>query len=127
MIVDCHTDFQPLQEVWLGDTYPVSFYDNLDSELKEHFHKLTEDTQNTLNQIQNILEKHRVVVRRPQFDSDSSNYRDQNDMLIKPPMSIRDTNMCLGNKMYNINLGYKINPFQNTIDEYVKNNEMVER
>ena len=125
MIVDCYTDFQPLEEIWLGDTYPISFYDNLDSELQEHFHKLTEDTQNTLNKVQNILKGHNVIVRRPSFSSDSSNYRDKNDMLIKPPMSIRDTNMCLGNKMFNLNLGWKINPFKETIDQYIKNNEDV--
>jgi hypothetical protein len=93
MIVDCYTDFQPLEEIWLGDTYPISFYDNLDSELQEHFHKLTEDTQNTLNKVQNILKGHNVIVRRPSFSSDSSNYRDKNDMLIKPPMTKKTKNM----------------------------------
>jgi hypothetical protein len=125
MILNCHTDFQPLEEVWLGDTYPVSFYDNLNQELQEHFCKLTEDTQNTLNKVEDILKQHNVIVRRPSFDSDSSNYRDKNDMLIKPPMSVRDFNMCLGNTMYNLNLGWKINPFKNTIEQYLKNNQHI--
>lgn len=125
MIIDCHTDFQPLQEVWLGDTYPINFYDQLSNELQEHFHRLTEDTQNTLDKVEKILTQHNVKVRRPTFDTDSSNYRDRNDMLIKPPMSVRDFNMCLGNKMYNLNHGWKLNPFQDTIDEYTSKNQDV--
>lgn len=125
MIVDCYTDFQPLEEIWLGDTYPVDFYDNLPNELREHFHKLTEDTQKTLTTVQKTLEDFGVVVRRPNFDSDSSFYRDDNDRLIKPPTAPRDFNMCLGNKMYNVNYGFKKNPFQNTIDEYIAKGEDV--
>ena len=125
MIIDCHTDFQPLQEVWLGSPYPVGFYDELDSELKECFHRLTEDTQKTLSKMEQVLVDHDVTVRRPHFDSDSSHYRDRNDMLIKPPMSPRDFAMCLSDTLYFLNHGWKKNPYQHVIDEYLDKGENI--
>ena len=125
MIIDCHTNFQPLKEVWLGGTYPIEFYDNLDNQLHECFHKLTEDTENTLSKMQKILIDHDVTVRRPEFDTDSSNYRDNNDMLIKPPMSPRDFSMCLANTLYFLDHGWKINPYRKVLDEYKSKGENV--
>lgn len=125
MIIDCHTDFQPLKEVWLGSPYPAGFFDDLDSQLKECFHRLTEDTQKTLGKMEKVLADHDVIVRRPRFDSDSSHYRDPNDMLIKPPMSPRDFAMCLSDTLYFLDHGWKKNPYQHVIDEYRAKGEQI--
>jgi len=124
-IISSHTGFQPLEEIWLGGTYPISFYQELDSEIYDGFAKITEHTNQTLEKIKKKLHEHRVIVRQPIFDTDSSFYRDDNDRLIKPPICPRDFNLTLGEKLYNVNHGWKKNPFQHVLDEYKKNNQEI--
>lgn len=123
--VSSHTGFQPLEEVWLGGTYPVDFYDNLDQEIFDGFAKITELTNTTLLEIKKKLEQLGIKVRQPIFKSDSSFYRDANDKLIKPPICPRDFNLALGETMYNVNIGWKHNPFQHVIDQYESGGEKI--
>ena len=124
-IISSHTGFQPLEEVWLGGTYPVSFYQDLDSEIYDGFAKITEYTNETLEKIKKKLHAHGVIVRQPLFDTDSSFYRDDNDRLIKPPICPRDFNLTLGEKLYNVNHGWKKNPYQHILDEYKKHDQEI--
>ena len=59
---DC---FTRLREVWLGDVYPVHFYDHLDSQVRDTFRIITEWTKQDLDFIEQWLTDWGVVVRRP--------------------------------------------------------------
>ena len=61
--------------MWLGDCYPAHFYDHLNSEVRDVFYELTENTQHDLNIIQKKLEEFDIVshsimvVNRDEFDN----------------------------------------------------------
>ena len=123
-MISSHTGFQPLNTVWLGDTYPERFYDHLDSESQDALMNLTELTQHDLNQIEKKLIELDVQVQRPQFQSIDSYI--SNDKLIKPPICPRDWAMVLNDTLY-ITPQYEsgIQPWQWAIDQYVDQQQKV--
>ena len=65
MIINSHNSWSQLEEVWLGDVYPAAWYDYLNSEVRDCFYKLTENTNEDLAIIQRKIEEFGVIVRRP--------------------------------------------------------------
>ena len=96
--INSHNGWDPLQEVWLGDVYPASWYDHLESSVRDVFQELTEITQQDLAVIQKKLESMGVTVQRPRYDS-IDNYI-TNGQLVKPQICPRDNFLVLGNTLY---------------------------
>lgn len=117
-MISSHTGFQPLKTVWLGDTYPINFYDHYRSDLKDSLCKLTESTKNDLKNIESKLLELGVNVQRPKFGS--MDLYMSNNLLTKPPICPRDWALTLGNTLY-ITPQYEsgTEPWQWAIDEYV--------
>ena len=44
-LIESFTGFQPLEEVWIGGTYPENFYNHLPNQVADTFGKITEQTQ----------------------------------------------------------------------------------
>ena len=41
-MINVHNNWDPLEEIWLGDTWPTNFYDNIkNTEVKDAFYQLT--------------------------------------------------------------------------------------
>ena len=119
MIGQNYNSWSPLKEIWLGDCYPKNFYDHLDNEVKECFHKITEITQEDLKIIQSKLEQLGVTVRRPSYHK-IEDYLN-NDTLEKPHITPRDFYFSHKDKLYfNDNFGGG-RPWYDTIDLYKKN------
>jgi len=96
-----HNNWDPLEEIWLGDVWPEHFYDDLDTEVRDAFCQVTEWTKQDLNNIQKKLEEFNVVVRRPDVTGDKSKFIDSTTgKLYKPPICPRDSNSVVGNKLY---------------------------
>ena len=96
-----HNNWDPLEEIWLGDVWPEHFYDDLDPEIRDAFYQITEWTKHDLNIIQKKLEEFNVIVRRPVIENDKSKYLVPNtDKLLKPPITPRDHNAVVNNKLY---------------------------
>lgn len=89
-IVESYTGFQPLEEVWIGGTYPENFYRHLPNEVEDTFCILTEKTRKSFAQLKKTLQKLGVQVREPTFSSDPTLYMDRYENLIKPPVAPRD-------------------------------------
>ena len=125
-MINSHTGFQPLKEVWLGDVYPFEFYKHTDQETQDIFGKITELTRQDLNQIEKCLTNLGVKVQRPIFDK-IEDYLDDQENLIKPPITPRDWALTFGNTLY-ITPQYSsgIEPFQHAIDQYTKDNQNVQ-
>lgn len=121
--VNSFTGFDKLNEAWLGDSYPVDFYYDFSSEVRDAFVQITEMTFEDLNKIQKVLESKGVVVQRPEFTSNRDDYFDSNHSLIKPPIMPRDTEMVLGNTFYHLRSNYKVDPWQKHIDKMIANGE----
>jgi hypothetical protein len=97
-IINSHNSWSRLEEVWLGDVYPASWYDHLDSKVKDVFAELTEITQQDLNSIQNTLEQFQITVRRPKYNH-IDDYIDHNNQLVKPQICPRDHFVVIGNTL----------------------------
>lgn len=112
--------WSPLKEVWLGDCYPKKFYDHLNNEVKECFHKITEITQEDLKIIQNKLEQLGVTVRRPSYH----NIEDylNNGALEKPHIVPRDFYFAHQDKLYFDDNFHGGRPWYDITDLYKKNN-----
>ena len=65
--INSHNSWSQLEEVWLGDVYPVEWYEHLDPEIRDVFQRITETTQEDLSIIQRKLESFGVTVQRPQY------------------------------------------------------------
>lgn len=126
MSVNSYSGFQPLKEIWLGDCYPSSFYDNLESHTKDAFVKITEMTKKDLDLLQKKLETFGVVVRRPEFENDPTLYTNDKGYLRKPPIVPRDENLTLGETFYHLRNYYKVDPWKTHVDKLKENGKVIE-
>lgn len=124
--VNAHNGFDKLTEVWLGDTYPVDFYYDFDTEIRDAFIEITEITKQDLNKIQDILTERNITVQRPEFTDNRQDYVDQRtQILMKPPIMPRDTELALGNEFYHLRADYKVDPWHKQISEMMRDNIVV--
>jgi hypothetical protein len=117
-----YNSWSPLKEVWLGDCYPKNFYDHLDNEVKECFHKITEMTQEDLKIIKFKLEQFGVTVRRPIYQKIDDYII--NGSLEKPHITIRDFYFCHSSNLYFKDKWNTGKPWANTVELYQKKNKI---
>jgi hypothetical protein len=97
-LINSHDSWSPLQEAWLGDVYPASWYEHLADPVRDVFQRLTEITQQDLNGIQRVMESLGVLVRRPRYD-DIQHYL-ADGVLMKPQICPRDQVVVIGNTLW---------------------------
>lgn len=113
-LIHSHDSWSPLQEVWLGDVYPITWYEHLDSQVRDIFQRLTEITQQDLTSIQHILEGFGVEVQRPCYHHLDDYLHEGN--LVKPQICPRDNFVVIGTTLW-----YdrdQIRPWQHVIERY---------
>jgi hypothetical protein len=125
-VIESFTGFQPLQEAWIGGTYPVDFYKDLESQVYDTFAQITEQTEKGFDNLEKTLNDLGVVVRKPMFTGNRDDYKDQFGNLIKPPVCPRDWAITVGNQLWITPQGYKADPYQHVIDEYISKGEHVD-
>lgn len=115
-----HDGWSALAELWLGDVYPCSWYDHLDSQVRDVFYEITEKTQQDLDAIQRKIESFGVVVRRPVYENiEQYLLGSERDLLIKPQITPRDTFAVIGSRLLTPPADYHdLLPWQHVIDEY---------
>lgn len=99
-IINSHNSWSPLEEVWLGDVYPATWYDHLPPETRDIFYRITEMTQQDLSVIQRKLEEFGVTVRRPVYENINDYLDHRNQQLVKPEICPRDNYVTVGNMLY---------------------------
>ena len=114
-VIHSHDSWSPLEEVWLGDVYPESWYDHLDSEVRDVFCRITEITQHDLTAIQHRLESLGIVVRRPEYQR-IDDFVDDQGVLQKPQICPRDQFVVIGNQL--IGHSDHVRAWQWVIDQY---------
>ena len=125
-LIESFTGFQPLQEAWIGGTYPSKFYEDLPNQVEDTFSRITEQTLYGLKNLQKKLAELGVKVRTPNFTNNKEDYLDSFGNLIKPPIAPRDWAMTIGEQLWIIPQGYKAEPFADAINEYRDNGDRVE-
>jgi len=116
-MINSNFGFTPLKEIWLGDTYPESFYNHLPNEIADPFRKITELTKEDTGRLQTFLESRGITVRRPVFDS-IDNYIDKEGNLTKPPVTPRDNYLTLGTTLYNLHSKTTGDPWRHWMQYY---------
>ena len=116
-LVSVYCQYDPLEEVWLGDCYPAEFYQGYKPEIRDVFERITDITKTDLDRFEQVLKSLNIRVRRPVFDN-VEDFLDPNDNLLKPPIAPRDTEMSLGNTFYHLRNYYPVDPWQYALDEY---------
>lgn len=97
-IINTFDNFSPLKEIWLGDVYPVEFYQHLDSEFQDYLCRITEWTKEDLSIVEKKLHQLGVNVRRPRYSNRAEDYFSSPDgMLFKPEICPRDDFMTFSN------------------------------
>jgi len=119
--VEVYCQFDPLEEVWLGDCYPEEFYADLAPNIRSAFSQITEVTKRDLDILERRLQSLGIIVHRPTFTNDVNDYRDKSGNLLKPPIAPRDDNIALGKIFYNLRHNYPKNPWQHILDQYYAN------
>jgi hypothetical protein len=103
MKINCHTDFQPLKEIILGQVYnPLSFEFHTDKKIREPMRRILEETVEDLNVIQEVLEQYDVTVYRPEQPDATivESFVIDDCRPPPPPLAVRDRYMALGNTLY---------------------------
>ena len=118
-MINSNFGFTPLKEVWIGDCYPESFFDHLPDEVADPFRVITEWTRQDTHKLQKFLESRDIIVRRPVFES-IDDHLDQNDNLIKPPVTPRDHYVVFDKTLYSLHNSLPKDPWRHSLDDYSK-------
>jgi hypothetical protein len=123
--VSSHSQFQPLKEVWIGGTYPTQFYTHLGNKAHDIFAKITEITEKDFNRLEKTINNLGVTTVRPKFTR-VDDYLDEQDHLLKPPVSPCDFALTLADTLY-ISPQYTsgVDPYQHALDQYRADNQHV--
>lgn len=116
-LVSVYCQYDPLEEVWLGDCYPAEFYYEFKPEIRSVFEHITDMTRNDLDRFEQTLKSLGIRVRRPVF-TNVNDYVDVQGNLLKPPIAPRDTEMSLGNTFYHLRNFYPVDPWKSALDDY---------
>jgi hypothetical protein len=118
-MINSNFGFTPLKEVWLGDTYPESYYAHLPNQVADPLCQITQWCKEDTGKVQKFLESKGVVVRRPQFDS-IDEHLGKNQQLVKPPITPRDGYLVLDNTLYSLhhNQELPLDRWHHVMDEY---------
>jgi len=117
MIFKYNAPWHPLKSVCLGDTYPESFYrDVRDSKIRDMLQKISAETREDFDHIEQILKNLQINVVRPHINQHDTilNYVDINNRLTyensgtyslipKPPMQPRDSQLIIGDIFWSTN------------------------
>lgn len=117
-VVNSFDNWSPLEEVWLGDVYPASWYDHLEPEVRDCFYEITQRTKDDLDAIQRTLESLGVTVCRPTYDCIDNYINEYDNHLIKPEICPRDEYITVGQTLFAKKYHGAINPWQAHIDRY---------
>lgn len=118
-MLSSYCNFDPLNEIWLGDVYPTEFFDRCKNLKNIDAIKLINDaTLEDLAAIETVLRNLGIRVRRPKFTNNAEDYMDANGNLLKPPITPRDETMMLGNILYHLRNVYPVDPWQQHLDHY---------
>lgn len=99
--VQIHSEFQPLEEIILGDCYePGTVKHGFKGDAAKHFERILAETKEDLDSIADLLRSHGITVRRPRVvpypRETLSIYGRFNLQWPSAPLVSRDFNMCLG-------------------------------
>jgi glycine amidinotransferase len=101
MIINSYTEFQPLQEVVIGQGYPPEYFDFIqDSQVRNSLEKIFIEIEEDFASLIKVLESFNITVKRPGIIS-KTNFQSntQHGNYTLPPLTPRDRQQVYGNKL----------------------------
>jgi hypothetical protein len=124
-VINNFCQFHPLKEIWIGGCYPGEYFEQFDSKTRDIFQHISDITQKDFDNLELVFKKFNVNVRRPKFES-IDYYLDDEDRLLKPPITPCDFAVVINDTLYVIpQYPSGIEPFQNAINDYLDNKQKV--
>lgn len=115
-MINCNFGFTPLKEVWIGDSYPESFFTHLPAEVADPLCQITQWCKEDTLRLQKFLEGRGIKVQRPKFDSIDDHMKD--DKLVKPPITPRDHYLVLDKTLYSLHNPLAKDRWHHVLEEY---------
>jgi len=100
-MINSYTSWQPLEEVLVGSVWPASFFDYIkDSQVRNQLQQILYETEEDLNNLQRVIEQYGARVIRPWVKALEN--RLHKDIIPTPPLTPRDAQITLGQKLLRI-------------------------
>lgn len=104
--VSSYTSWQPLEEVIVGRVFTPDYFDYIDNaQVKNQLQQILHETNEDLNNLQKIIEQYGATVRRPDLCmsiDDFQAFQIKNQKVPQPPLTPRDWQISLGDKLLRI-------------------------
>lgn len=115
--INSYSEFQPLEEVVVGQGYPADYFDHIvDSEVRDNLQKIFTEIEEDFQYLIKTLESCSVVVQRPGICSkDEFQTQAVNGNHVLPPLTPRDRQGVFGNKLVRLS-NYQV--FEQMFDHY---------
>ena len=121
-MINSYTSWQPLEEVIVGSAFPPDYFDFIDdSQTRNQLQQILAETEEDLQNLQKTIETYGARVRRPSLPdkNDFSMNQIQNNGAPLPPLTPRDCQITLGQKLLRVlaipELDHICNEFKNQI------------
>jgi hypothetical protein len=103
-MINSYTSWQPLEEVIVGRAYPADYFDFVDNpQVRNQLQQILHETEEDLNNLQSTIEQYGAQVLRPSLpDKDNFVKYQMNQRVPLPPLTPRDWQITLGQKLLRI-------------------------
>jgi len=104
-LVNSHTSWQPLEEVIVGKVYTPDYFDFIqDDNIKSQLSRILEESIEDLDNLETVIKKFGAKVLRPDLPDINKWQKSQinNQSVSIPPLTPRDWQITLGNKLLRI-------------------------
>jgi hypothetical protein len=104
-MINSYTSWQPLEEVIVGRAFPPDYFDFIDdAQTRNQLQQILAETEEDLQNLQKTIETYGARVRRPSLPdkNDFSMNQIQNNGAPLPPLTPRDCQITLGQKLLRV-------------------------
>jgi len=119
MIVNSYTSWQPLEEVIVGRAYPPDYFDFInDAQVRNQLAQILHETEEDLESLSNTISKYGAKVQRPNIIDKKTfqHWQIENRGAPLPPLTPRDWQITLGNKLLRVLPMQELNEICNTYE-----------
>jgi hypothetical protein len=121
-MINSYTSWQPLEEVIVGRAFPPDYFDFIDdSQTRNQLQQILAETEEDLQNLQKTIETYGARVRRPSLPdkNDFSMNQIQNNGAPLPPLTPRDCQITLGQKLLRVLAIRELNDICNNYKDQV--------
>ena len=122
-MINSHTSWQPLEAVIVGRAYSPDYFDFLEhTQVRNQLQQILSETAEDLDNLQHIIEQYGARVYRPDLpDKQDFILKQMNNQVPLPPLTPRDWQITLGQKLLRIIAHHELNNICNNFPDQIIN------